>query len=158
MARTVDIDAYLPVLVELTRQGHEVSLTVTGGSMTPFLAHGRDQVCFRRPGGPLKRGDIAFFRRTTGAYILHRICRVDRQGNYYFVGDGQQEVEGPIAPEQVFGVVTRVCRKGRWLGPGDFRWAFFAGPWLWLRPVRPWVLRLYGGVSRLWKGDRHGKA
>ena len=158
MARTVDIDAYLPVLIELTGQGHEVSLTVTGGSMTPFLVHGRDQISFRRPDGPLKRGDIAFFRRTTGASILHRICRVDRQGNYYFVGDGQQEVEGPIAPEQVFGVVTRVCRKGRWLGPEDFWWAFFAGPWLWLRPVRPCLLRLYGGISRLWKGDRHGKA
>ena len=113
MARTVDIEEYLPVLMDLTRQGHEVSLTITGGSMTPFLAHGRDQVLFRKPDGPLKRGDMAFFRRTTGAYILHRVCRVDRQGSYYLVGDGQWKVEGPIAPEQAFGVVTGVCRKGR---------------------------------------------
>ena len=127
--------------------------------MSPFLVHGRDRICFRKPAGPLKRGDMAFFRRRNGAYVMHRVCRVDPAGNYYLVGDGQQDIEGPVAPEQVLGVVTRVCRKGTWLGPEDFWWRFFAGPWLWLRPLRPLLCRAYGRISHIWKkggGSPHG--
>lgn len=158
--RIVDIHTYLPVLIELVRQGESVTLTVTGSSMAPFLIHGRDQVCFRQPEGPLKRGDIAFFQRRTGAYILHRIFRVDENGAYYLVGDGQQVIEGPIAPEQVFGVVTGVCRKGRWIGPEDFWWRFFAGPWLTLLPVRPLLRGGYEAWRRIsGRGGRdHGTA
>ena len=157
--KIVDISTYLPVLVDLMEQGHTVSLTITGNSMSPFLVHGRDRICFRKPAGPLKRGDMAFFRRRNGAYVMHRVCRVDPAGNYYLVGGGQQDIEGPVAPEQVLGVVTRVCRKGTWLGPEDFWWRFFAGPWLWLRPLRPLLCRAYGRISHIWKkggGSPHG--
>lgn len=142
--KIVDIHTYLPVLIDLVRQGESVTLTVTGNSMAPFLIHGRDQICFRQPDGPLQRGDMAFFQRKNGAYIMHRICRVDDNNMYYLVGDGQQVIEGPIAPEQVFGVVTGVCRKGRWIGPEDRWWRFFAGPWLRLLPLRPLLRKAYG--------------
>lgn len=158
--RTVEIQTFLPVLIDIINQGHTVALTITGHSMTPFLVHGRDQIRFRRPDGPLKRGDMAFFRRQNGAYVMHRVCRVDRQGRYYLVGDEQTLVEGPILPEQVFGVVVQVCRKGKWIGPGDFWWNFFAGPWLALRPVRPAFRRLYSCFTRRKRGGNphEGKA
>ena len=152
--RTVDAKTYLSVLTELAAQGNTVSLTVTGNSMTPFLVHGRDQICFHKPDGPLKKGDMALFRRRNGDYVMHRVWRTDPKGGYYFLGDGQQEIEGPIAPEQICGVVSRVCRKGTWIGPGTFWWDFFAGPWLWLRPLRPGFRRIWGGISRLRKGGR----
>ncbi len=132
--RTVDIHTYLPVLMELLEQGESVSLTVTGNSMSPFLVHGRDQISFQKPSAPLKRGDMAFFCRVNGDYVMHRVLRAEEDG-YFLVGDGQQEVEGPVPPGQVFAVVTKVCRKGRWIGPGDFWWDFFAGPWLRLLPL-----------------------
>lgn len=156
-SKTVELNAYLSALTALAGQGESVSLPVTGSSMTPFLIPGRDQLCFRRPEGPLKRGDMALFQRRNGTYIMHRVCRVDPAGQYYLVGDGQQEIEGPVAPEQIRGIVTRVCRKGVWLGAESFWWRFFAGPWLWLRPLRPRLRRAYGVLSRLWKGgDLHG--
>ena len=64
--KTVDINTYLPVLVDLAEQGQTVSLTITGNSMSPFLVHGRDQISFRKPEGPLKRGDMALFQRKNG--------------------------------------------------------------------------------------------
>ena len=149
--KIVDIDTCLPVLADLMEQGHTVSLTVTGHSMTPFLVHGRDRVCLRKPADPLKRGDMVLFRRRNGVYVMHRVCRADPDGTCCLVGDGQRDVEGPIAPEQVLGLVTRVCRKGRWLGPESFWWRFFAGPWLWLRPLRPLLCRTYSRISRIWK-------
>ena len=157
--RTVEIHTYLPVLIGLLEQGKSASLTVTGNSMSPFLIHGRDQISFQKPDGPLRRGDMAFFRRTDGEYVMHRVLRAEEKG-YFLVGDGQQEVEGPILPGQVFAVVKQVCRKGRWIGPGDFWWDFFAGPWLWLLPLRPLLRRLYNVYFRIFRrgGSGHGTA
>lgn len=140
--RIVDIDAYMPVLRELLAQGQSVSLTVTGESMSPFLRHGRDQLRLAAVTAPPQRGDMVFFRRRNGQYIMHRVLRRMPDGNYAIIGDGQQQVEFPIAPEQIFAVVTQVCRKGVWLGPESFWWRFFAGPWLTLLPLRPLLRRM----------------
>ena len=140
--RIVDIVAYMPVLRELLAQGQSVSLTVTGESMSPFLRHGRDQNRLAAVTAPPQRGDMVFFRRRNGQYIMHRVLRRMPDGNYAIIGDGQQQVESPIAPEQIFAVVTQVCRKGVWLGPESFWWRFFAGPWLTLLPLRPLLRRM----------------
>ena len=140
--RIVDIDAYMPVLRELLAQGQSVSLTVTGESMSPFLRHGRDQIRLAAVTAPPQRGDMVFFRRRNGQYIMHRVLRRMPDGNYAIIGDGQQQVESPIAPEQIFAVVIQVCRKGVWLGPESFWWRFFAGPWLTLLPLRPLLRRM----------------
>ena len=140
--RIVDIDAYMPVLRELLAQGQSVCLTVTGESMSPFLRHGRDQIRLEAVTAPPKRGDMVFFRRCNGQYIMHRILRHLPDGNYALIGDGQQQVEKPIAPQQIFAVVTQVCRKGAWIGPEAFWWRFFAGPWLTLLPLRPTLRHL----------------
>ena len=140
--RIVDIDAYMPVLRELLAQGQSVSLTVTGESMSPFLRHGRDQIRLAAVTAPPQRGDMVFFRRRNGQYIMHRVLRRMPDGNYAIIGDGQQQVESPIAPEQIFAVVTQVCRKGVRLGPESFWWRFFAGPWLTLLPLRPVLRRM----------------
>ncbi len=140
--RIVDIDAYMPVLRELLAQGQSVSLTVTGESMSPFLRHGRDQIRLAAVTAPPQRGDMVFFRRRNGQYIMHRVLRRMPDGNYAIIGDGQQQVESPIAPEQIFAVVTQVCRKGVRLGPESFWWRLFAGPWLTLLPLRPVLRRM----------------
>ena len=144
--RIVDIDAYMPVLRALLAQGRSVSLTVTGESMSPFLRHGRDQVLLECVTAPPGRGDMVLFQRRGGQYIMHRILRRLPDGNYALIGDGQQQVEKPIAPQQIFAVVTQVCRKGAWIGPEAFWWRFFAGPWLTLLPLRPTLRHLARGI------------
>lgn len=142
--RIVDIHTYVPVLRELIEEGREVSLTVTGSSMAPFMVHGRDRVLIVKPDGNWKKGDIAFFQRRTSEYILHRICRVDRDGACYFIGDGQLQIEGPIAPEQIFGKIIAVERKGKWEKPGTFWWEFFEHVWMNIIPLRRFCMRTYG--------------
>ena len=140
--RIIDIDEYMLLVQELLAQGKSVSLTVTGESMSPFLRHGRDQIRLEAVTAPPQRGDMVFFRRRNGQYIMHRILRHLPDGNYALIGDGQQQVEKPIAPQQIFAVVTQVCRKGAWIGREAFWWRFFAGPWLTLLPLRPTLRHL----------------
>ena len=50
VTRTVDTDSYMRVLSGLVAKGETVCLTITGGSMTPFLVHGRDSASLSRAG------------------------------------------------------------------------------------------------------------
>jgi hypothetical protein len=146
--KIVDIYTYIPVLQELLSEGKEVSVTVTGNSMSPFLVHGRDRILIAPPDGNWKKGDMAFFIRTNGQYVMHRICRVDENGNCFFVGDAQQYIEGPVTPAQIFGKITSVQRKGKWIGPDDFWWRFFEKIWMNVIPMRSFFRTAYGMMKR----------
>lgn len=78
---------------------------------------------------------------------MHRICRVRREG-YDIVGDAQTQIEGPVRREQIFALVTKVQRKGKWIGPGSFWWEFFARVWIHVIPLRPALLRAYQRLFR----------
>ena len=137
-----DSREYLDVLREAVESGREASMIITGNSMAPFLYHGRDVIYFSSPKRPLKRGDMAFFRRADGSYVMHRIVR-KRTSDCFFLGDNQTDIEGPIPDSLVFAVVTRVKRKGRILGPHSLWWLFFKHIWINMIPLRHPVMDLY---------------
>ena len=140
--REVDTQEYVSILKELVEEGNQVSLLISGSSMAPFLIHHRDTVCFKKPDRALKEGDIVFYRRANGQYVMHRIRRI-RQDGYYLIGDAQTQTEGPLKREQIFGLITAVKRKDKLIRPGDFWWEFFARVWLRIIPLRGLIRRLY---------------
>ena len=146
--RVVDTREYVDVLRGLTDEGKEVSMLVAGSSMNPFLSHYRDTIFFRKPDRPLRRGDMVFYQRENGQYVMHRVFHVKKDG-LYIVGDAQSEIEGPVRPEQVFAIITCVVRKGKRIGPGDFWWEFFEHVWLWFVPVRRLIMTLYALPGRI---------
>lgn len=137
-------DVYIPMLKELVEEGKEVSMMISGSSMNPFLIHQRDYILMKKPQDPLKSGDMVFFQRRDGAYVMHRIHHIDQDGRLFIIGDAQSKMEGPINQEQVFAIVTKVQRKGKWITVGDFWWEFFEHIWLHLIPFRRMLMRLYG--------------
>lgn len=148
--RKVDTNEYISVLRELTEEGKEVSLLIAGSSMSPFLIHERDYICFKKPDRELRKGDMVFYQRKTGQFVMHRIWKVRSEG-FYIVGDAQTEIEGPVEREQIFAIVTRVKRKDKWIKPGDFWWEFFEKVWINLVPVRRVLVWAYGIVYKVKK-------
>ena len=140
--RRVDTDAYVSMLRDLVNEGKECRLLISGSSMAPFLVHERDSIIFSKPDRELRRGDMVFYQRDNGQFVMHRILHVKPEG-LYIIGDAQTEVEGPVKSEQVFALVTKVNRKGKWIGPGNFWWWFFSTVWLILFPIRRLILKLY---------------
>ncbi|MCC8129086.1 MAG: S24/S26 family peptidase [Clostridiales bacterium] len=151
LLKTVDTGEYVSMLRELTEQGREVGMVVSGNSMSPFIVHRRDSIFFKKPDRALRRGDFVFYQRSSGQYVCHRIYKIKPEG-YYMVGDAQTEIEGPIQREQIFGLVTRVTRKGKSLAPGDFWWEFFEKVWVRVVPFRRRILKLYSHFSGQGKG------
>lgn len=144
--REVDTQEYMTVLKELVENGNQVSLLISGSSMSPFLIHHRDIIYFQKPDRKLNAGDMVFYRRGSGQYVMHRIVKIRPEG-YYMVGDAQTEIEGPLDRAQIFGLVTAVKRNGRMLRPGDFWWEFFARIWLRIIPLRGLINRIYRMMS-----------
>lgn len=140
----------MPVLRELLSQGRQVPLVITGNSMSPFLVHERDEILISPPDRAWQKGDMAFFQRRDGHYVMHRIVKVNAKGECFFVGDGQRMIEGPIEQEQIFGKIVSVKRKGKWIGPGNFWWEFFEHVWLNVIFLRPLLCKLYSLLT-FWK-------
>ena len=147
--KIVDINEYLPVLIDLTEQGKEVSLLITGNSMVPFLHDQRDYIFFKKPDRELRKGDMVFYRRQSGQYVMHRICRVCPDGSFDLIGDGQWRIEHGIRREQIFGLITKVRRKGVLLSDGSFCWEFFRRIWLNLIPCRRILMRTYAVLKKI---------
>lgn len=140
--RTLPAAVLMPEYEALLRDGAELPLVISGESMLPFLRPGRDTVFLKRPDAPLQRGEIAFYRRFDGSYILHRVYRAE-PGRYWFLGDAQVRVEGPLPAQCVFAHVTAVRRGERLILPKHLFWRFFAGPWMNLVRLRLRILKVY---------------
>ena len=135
-------------LLALLEETQTVPLVISGSSMTPFLAPGRDTVYLSRVEKPLRKGDMVLYRRHNGRYILHRVFKAEPDG-YIMVGDAQTQLEPGISPEQVCAVVTAVSRKGRLLQRGSFWWDFFETVWIRMVPLRPLVRNAYCFIKKL---------
>ncbi|MBR0445872.1 MAG: S24/S26 family peptidase [Oscillospiraceae bacterium] len=144
--RVIEPQLLTEQLPQLLQEAESVPLVISGSSMVPFLVHGRDTVYLSKVAQPLKKGDMIFYRRRGGQYVLHRICKV-RDGSYDLVGDGQVAIERGIRPEQILAVVKAVRRKGKLLRKGSFLWEFFEHIWLVLRPFRPGIIRVYSCMT-----------
>ena len=142
----IDIEGVLSV-------GQSVEIYPTGYSMYPLVIPGRDRAViapFIRQRDTIRKGDVLLFRRKESILVLHRVCRVTKQG-VYFVGDNQKEVEGPIALHQIVGKATGFVRKGHRISVHSPLYVLLTGSWLLLRPIRPmfWAItkqtrRLFG--------------
>lgn len=108
-------------LLALLDDAQAVPLVISGSSMTPFLVHGRDTVYLSKVSGPIKKGDMVLYQRSSGRYILHRALKAEA-GSYTMIGDAQTLPEPGITDYQIRAVATAVRRKG------SFRWDFLNTP------------------------------
>ena len=137
----LDTNQYLDAVCRMIGEGNEnVPVPIKGVSMRPFLRDGDYAYLVSLP-GKLKRGDIVLYRRKNGQYVLHRIYKVLKNGNYLMLGDSQMEPE-PMREEQFRAKVSFVRCMGQECRPGSFKWWFFAVPWLRLARWRPQIAKL----------------
>ena len=138
----------------LLTQGSAVQFMPRGYSMYPLFVPGRDEaVVAPADTDRLKRGDVVLYRRDKSILVLHRIWK--RKGDLFFlVGDNQREIEGPLRPDQIKGILVQVIRKGRRFSTGNFVYRALAWVWLWLRPMRPFLSHIVAGCKRI-LGRKH---
>lgn len=142
---------------KLLQAGKNLNIKPQGYSMYPVLVPGRDEAIIEPANAEnLRRGDVVLYRRDSergGILVLHRIWKVTSTG-FYLVGDNQKEIEGPLRPNQMKGIMVGMNRKGKYIPVTNPMYRIVTGIWLWLRPVRPVISKVAATIKRVIKGGK----
>lgn len=137
---------------QLLKEGNSIQIKPQGYSMYPVLVPGRDEAIVEPIGErKLRRGDVVLYRRISqgriGILVLHRIWKVNEKG-YYLVGDNQKEIEGPLQPDQMKGIMVGMLRKGKYVSCESFWYRLLTWGWLLLRPFRPGISKVAATLKK----------
>lgn len=150
----IPADEWMQLYLEKIQAGQKLRISPIGYSMVPLLTGKKDEVVLGRIDTPLRSGDICLFRRDSGTYVLHTLHHIDHAGGYYFIGDSQTQIEGPLRREQVIARADSYIRKGREHSCSAAGFRVMHQIWLKLRIIRPFLLRIYGIYQKLKKSIR----
>ena len=137
-------------VVELLREGRQVTIPVKGASMLPFIREEQDLVVlegFEKQGKAgssygVRRGDIVLFRYS-GKYIMHRVLRVS-EGMAFIQGDGVLKGKEKCGLQDVYGRVVKILRNGvKEVDPSSCAQRFLWNLWLLFLPLRRYFLGIY---------------
>lgn len=112
MNEPIRLRDYESLIREVLASGGEFRLYPHGISMLPLLRQGRDSVSLRRVDSPIRKGDILFYQRPDGSFVLHRVRAVTPEG-LTMMGDNQTLPEPGVSPDWVIGRVTRIFRDDK---------------------------------------------
>ena len=141
----------IDVIEEILAGGGEFRMYPKGTSMLPLIVQGRDSVVLRRREGvPVKKHDIAFYRRDNGQFVLHRVMRVENDGSYVMCGDNQIDLEYGVRRDQIIGYVSCLYKgeKVRSMRTFSYRMYLCFYCWLPFRKATRFPGRVKGAVSR----------
>lgn len=141
------MDALIPLIETQLENGGRANLVVTGSSMRPMLVQYRDSVTLVPVSSPVV-GDILFFRRENGAYVLHRVIRKVADG-FLLSGDNQYQLEH-ITQQAVVAKVDGFRRNGKAYTMDCFGYRLYR--WVW---VRLFFMRKPYIHLRRWLGHRY---
>lgn len=99
---------------EVLARGACLRFKVRGQSMYPFIQD--DDVVLVEPKNvrELNTGDIIFYRRPWGTYVIHRLIeKVDGSPSLVTKGDNLAYYDEPVPIEQVMGRVIQIEGRGR---------------------------------------------
>lgn len=107
----VKLEEVFPLIAEKLKMGGKVTFKPHGISMLPLIRQGRDSVVIEKFDGNAKVGDVIFFRRPNGQFVLHRVIGKRKDG-YILCGDNQWQKERGVLDTWIIGIMTGILRDG----------------------------------------------
>lgn len=144
--KKITLDEIYPALKETLDCGGTVELPITGTSMFPLLKAGRDTVIIKADES-FSVGDIIFYRRDDGHFVLHRIVGADENG-FILCGDNQTVLEKNITEKHIIAKVTEIHRNGKVIDVNDKSYRRHVKLWIKALPRRRLPLTVMRKLSR----------
>ena len=120
-----------PLIKNAIENGNSFSFVAFGNSMSPFICGGKDKVTLSPIKTPLRKGDIIFYKRSSGIFVLHRITKICGDC-FELCGDNQFRIEKGIHFNQIIGVLTDIERNNKKINLGSMS----AKLWIAYLPLR----------------------
>lgn len=134
----------LPAIEALLNSGSDVVITPTGSSMCPMLrAGGGDTVTLSTVTTPLKKYDLPLYKRSNNTLVMHRIIKVDKNGNYTTAGDNSLYVEHNVSQNSVIGVVTSFRRNGKNISCKSIKYKIYVRFWTRFMVVKRFYIKTF---------------
>lgn len=128
MHEPIHLSDYEGLIREVLASGGEFRMYPHGTSMLPLLRQGRDSVSLRQVDSPIRKGDILFYQRPDGSFVLHRVRAVKPDG-LTMMGDNQTLPERGVSPDWVIGRVTRIFRDDKEVTCNGFGYRLYRRLW-----------------------------
>lgn len=138
---------YAGTIREVMDSGGEFTLYPRGTSMLPLIVQGRDSVTLVKA-EEFRAGDIAFYQRENGQYVLHRVIAADGE-TYTVCGDNQLAPEYGVKPEQIIAKAAYITRKGSKITPRSLPYRLYVLLW---RSF--FIRRVYFKLRRVFHGEK----
>ncbi len=122
--KKVRLEQIFPIIEEKLNAGGTVTFGPHGTSMLPLIRQGKDSVTISAT-KTAKVGDVAFYRRPDGQFVLHRIVGKKSDG-FVLCGDNQTMLEKGVPECWIIGVMTSVTRGGKEVLCKSFGYRFYA--------------------------------
>lgn len=134
----IKLEEYEPVIRKILKEGGTFPFYPRGTSMSPFILAERDMVVLSPLPDRLKKYQIVLYKRDNGAFVLHRIIRIN--GSCCTMrGDNQFLSEPGIRRDQMIGIVSKIFCNDQPVNPNDTRHRITAALWVWTAlPRRIW--------------------
>ncbi|MBQ5910417.1 MAG: S24/S26 family peptidase [Clostridia bacterium] len=105
------MEELVPVMTSFFAEGKKVMVTAVGNSMLPLIRNRKDSIVLTAyEGSQLNIGDMVFYKRKDGKYVLHRIVDVAQDGSFIILGDNQTVTEKGIKKDQIIALPTAIIR------------------------------------------------
>lgn len=147
--KRISLSEIYPVIKETLENGGTVELPITGTSMLPLLVWGRDTVDIVKK-DEYKKGDIIFYRRDDGHFVLHRIIGNNENG-FILCGDNQWVKEYGIENRHIIAVVKAINRKSKKIDVMNFGYKLYVHIWIAVLPLRRYILGASRKLKKLFK-------
>lgn len=123
MRESVNLKTMLPLLEAALEGGSTFRFFPNGTSMLPMIEPGKDEVVLGAV-DDVSVGDVFFYRRDSGQYVLHRLVDLPKNGTLTFAGDGRwQGLEFGVRRDQLVAKLVAYYKDGqaRSLDDPDYR-------------------------------------
>lgn len=137
-------EVFFDYVVSQLREGHTVSIPLTGTSMSPLLREGRDNLVLAPlpPDAPLRRYDVVLFRYR-GGYLLHRIVRIEGD-TVTTRGDALASLE-QVPRTDIVAILIAVqnTQTGKVINCDSLRWILLSRKTIFVKSLRHAVKRVF---------------
>ena len=135
---------------EVLKKNGTLIFTPGGTSMQPLLRHHENPVVLSSVTGRLKKGDVPFYKRPDGHYVLHRILKV-RKDSYDCCGDNQTVIEKGVTDDMIFAKMVGFYRGEHYISVDDRAIVRYARRRMASRPARAVIAFVKTCIKRILK-------
>lgn len=151
MKKQITMEDLMPIFREQLESGKKVQFAPSGISMRPMLEHRVDQVFLEKATKEnVKKWDVVLFKGDNGAYVLHRIIKLDAEG-FVTRGDNNYYDDKKQSYDALIGRVYRYEHKGKERDVSDFLYKLYVVFWMSSYFVRNILVRIKNKIKRMGK-------